>query len=412
MIAQGAAKDAWRLLPADLPPSGIAAEEPRLADLANNVVYRSMLFGRRTRRSMPRVESFIGLGVVLLSSALLLSCFGPLFFFVAFPLNRFFRKPQANVIAFFGMPEALLRELIELRVPAREWSAALWGRVVSAGYRRRQSYMTLLWITLALACALLPSTSRLGLFGAALHASLFLLLGFRFGSTLGSLFRLPYAPLPALVHRVRRFRNATSLSNNPLAWIYALALVIGVFMIGLLTAVLLYAAALALQHFFPRMERIQGSVWFLPLGAVLLPLGIGLLGGALLIPLRARTARRAVEAYLGELDGEVEGMLRILRGKYDFEGDELVKVPGPRYRPSGGRPGVLPSAATAGLPATGHAAIPAAALPASPPAAAPDPPGLRRRPAQPFAAGTGEAGDDSLDPPRPAQQPAQQEPAP
>src|SRR5690606_10180412 len=77
------------------------------------------------------------------------------------------------------------------------------------------------------------------------------------------------------------------------------------------------------------------SLWFLPLSAVLLPLGIGAAAGALLIPLRARRARHAREAYLGDLDEEVEGMLRILRARFDFEGAEVSVVPALRFRPSG-----------------------------------------------------------------------------
>lgn len=341
MSAAPPGREAWRLRPGDLPPPEIAGALPPLAGLENNVVYRSMLFGRRARSSLPRVESSIGVGVVLLGSALLLTCFGPLFFFVAFPLHRFFRRPEANVLAFFGMPETLLRELVDLRVPAPEWSAALWGRVVSAGHRRRQGYLTLLGIALCLAYTRMAEPWSMGLFGLTLHASLFLILGLRFGLILGSLFALPFAPLPGLVQRVRRFRNATALSNNPLAWIYALALILGMLLGALLLAGLIYGAAAAVLHVFPGVERLRRGAWFSPVAGFILPLGLGLAAGVVRVGLHAGRARRRAGEYLEELNGEVEGMLGILRARFDFGGDEQVRVPRLQFRPSGDAPGRL-----------------------------------------------------------------------
>lgn len=331
--------DAWVPRPADLPPAEIVGRAPELADLENNVVFRSMLFGRRTRRSMPRFESSVGLFVLLLTSAVLLSCFGPLFFFIAFPLNRFFRKPQANVIAFFGMPEVLLRELIELRVPAHEWTMALWGRAVTRRAQRASAYLTLAGILLLIGYALILLPDTIGMFAAALHASVAYLLGLRFGTTLAGINRAAHLQLPALLRRVRRFRRATLLSNNPLGWLYALALIVGVMLIWLLLAVIFSVLAASTRSMFPRPIDLPGAdVWFIPVSTVILPLALGLVTGAGVVWVRLRSVQARAGEYIDEMNEEVEGMLRIMQSRFDFEGEERPDIPRLNYRPSGAAP--------------------------------------------------------------------------
>lgn len=281
----------------------------------------------------------MGLFVVLVSSAVLLSCFGPLFFFIAFPLSRFFRKPQANVIAFFGMPEVLLRELIELRVPSSEWTVALWGRAMSSRDRRLSSYLALLGIVLiaAYAFALLPD--RLSMLGATLHASAAYLLGLRFGVTLAGMNGPAQVFLPVLLQRVRRFRRATLVANNPLGWLYAIALVVGVMLIWLLLALILSVMAASFRTFFEgSLEAMTGEIWFLPLSTVLFPLAAGLLTGALLVLNRSRTASARANEYLEALNEEVGGMLKMMQSRFDFEGDERPDIPRLNFRPSGAAP--------------------------------------------------------------------------
>lgn len=331
--------EAWVPRASDLPPPEVLEGTPELADLENNVVYRSMLFGRRTRRSRPRFESSVGLFVVLLTSAVLLSCFGPLFFFIAFPLNRFFRKPQANVIAFFGMPEVLLRELIEIRVPATEWTVALWGRAVTRRSQRYSAYFAFLALTLLLGYALFLLPADLSVFAAALHASVSFLIGLRLGIALAGINRPAQLQLPVLLSRVRRFRRATLLSNNPLGWLYALALLVGLTLIWLLLAVIFSVLAVSMRATFPRpLETLAGGIWFIPVSTVMLPLAVGLLTGALLVWFRLKSVKTRARGFIEQINEEVEGMLRILQGRFDFEGDERPEIPRPSYRPSGAIP--------------------------------------------------------------------------
>ncbi len=332
-------RNAWLPRPEDLPSEETLKCAPILRDLENNVVYRSMLFGRRTRRSMPRFESSTGMAVLLLGSVVLLSCFGPLFFFVAFPLSRYFRKPQANVIAFFGMPEVLLRELIEMRVPAPEWSIALWGRTASPHAQRRMRGWIYLGITLLIGYAFLLLSPQPGVIGAAAHASIAMFLGVRFGLALGCARSDAHAMLPGLLGRVRRFRTMTLLANNPLGWMYALALLLGLGLILLTATMILTFAAFGFSRAFPGLlAAISAGSGFIPLSTILLPLFTGLLLGHVITAVRSRRTRLFAETWLRAIDEEVDGMLKIMQSRLDFEGDERPNIPRLNFRPAGTSP--------------------------------------------------------------------------
>lgn len=331
--------DAWRLRPGDLPLESVIRREGRLEGLEHNVVFRSMMFGGRARRSMPRTESTISLLLMFLISLILLSCFGPLFILIAFPLYRYFRKPQTQVIGFFGFPEILLRELVDTRVPARDWTIALWGRSVSGrrgylGGSGAAAGIMAIWL-LAVFAVGRPTTGL----QALVLATLLLFGGFVCGAGLGAFALLPHALLPSLQGRVRRFRRSTEISNNPLGWLYSIALVIGAVIGG---GVLVTAASfigIGLGKTFPvlstlatgLMDEFRARPWFTP--AVLLLVGSA--GGAVFSFRRGERARREVEIRLSRLDEEVEKILGILRSKFDFGGDALPRVPRATDRPSG-----------------------------------------------------------------------------
>lgn len=334
--------DAWRLRGWDLPPAWVVARESRLEGIEDNVVFRSMMFGRRTGRSMPRTESTVGVVLILVLSLVLLSCFGPLFILIAFPLYRYFRKPQTQVIGFFGFPEILLRELVETRVPARDWTIALWG--LSVSYRRGYigggaAAVGILAIWAFAGFAVPRPQSELQ---ALAFASLLLLGGFACGAGLGAYALRPHALLPALQGRVRRFRRSTEISHNPLGWLYSIALVIGVLIAGGVLVTVASVLGIGLGRSFPvfsnlatgLMDEFRVRPWFTP--AVLILAGAA--GGAVFSFRRGERARTEIEARLAKLDAEIEKILLILRATFDYGGETPPRVPRATDRPSGDLP--------------------------------------------------------------------------
>jgi hypothetical protein len=174
------------------------------------------------------------------------------------------------------------------------------------------------------------------MFGAAVHAAVSLMLGIQFGMTLGSTGNESHALLPGLLSRVRRFRAMVMLSNNPLGWLYALALLLGLVLILLLVTLILAVVAAGIRRAFPGpLDAMAGGIGFLPVSTMLFPLVAGLLSGYLIAAIRSRRAVSGEAVYVKAIEEEVDGMLKMMQNRFDFEGDERPHIPQLGFRPAG-----------------------------------------------------------------------------
>jgi hypothetical protein len=364
-------RDAWPLQPADLPGPKARAAEPRLAELENNVVFRSMIFGSRMRKVMPRAES----GVSVLSGGfltlVLLALTGPIYFLIAVRGGASLRRPHTRVILYFGFPEVLLRELIDLRIAARTWSLALWGRACSPRFRRSGGVFPVLGNAVALGGVLLLIDRWGAWFGYPLGLPLLGFFAARIGPASLALSQSPHRVLAVLGGRVHRFRRAVNAAENPLGIIYTLAMTAGLLWGVALLVMGVWVVVIVVNQIQPDLLgwvnwRLLMRPTALPATTLLLFLTLGIL----LTLRQERRVRRDPEAALAPIDEDIEAMLSILKRRFDYDGDNPVIVPRASIRPSGERPTPLYSGSR---PVTSFAARRPTSLP--PQAIPPDPDG-------------------------------------
>lgn len=318
--------DRWPLRSGDLPETRFVNQEAALGEAAENPVYRAMLFGLRSRGFWSRMSPLprgvvLGISIFLLTG--IFSTFWPVLLLIWIPV----RNRRSTPSRFFAIPDSLVEDLLQAPPGPRDWTLALWARVLRPGGRSAGPTALFTFLAIVLSVAMLVAT-RLGPLAVESYAWFAASAGLLMGG-LPFLF-VPSATgaLPSVARQLRGFRIELLRRPHPLlrfvATVFRLAASVGLLFLasGLLVATLMAVSRGVIGSEFYRWSGHPSAPGAFFVAGLLLSGGIGMA--------RRRHVKNYRETYLKTMDQDMSKILETLRYRED---PATADVPRPAAAP-------------------------------------------------------------------------------